>query len=342
MRPVFTTFLTAFAAALVLSLGCTIPERDGLYSRIETRTLELAPGGQVFASTFNGSISVEGWDRQEVSLIAKIRERREGEIRFTAESKDGKVDIRADRTNERERRYINFGESIGVSYTLQIPKKAMAVLLSTNGRVEARRIDNEIDLTTTNGSITVDDIGARARLTTSNGRINANSVKGDIIAQTSNGGLNVTDIAGDADLRTSNGRIVVRGIKGKVDIFTSNASIIAENIDSDLIGRSTNGVIEIQKVFGAIDLTTSNGSIKAIDLDGKGRGIRLSTSNGSIDVTLGQAQGVLEATNNRERSVVVEVPNVQPTNQGNTTRANIGDSEQPIELKTSNGRITVR
>jgi DUF4097 and DUF4098 domain-containing protein YvlB len=345
MRPVFTT-LIAPAAILALSAACRVPVGDELYSRIETRTLELAPGGQVLASTFNGSITIEGWDRQEVSLIAKIRERREGEVRFTAEAKDGKVEIRADRTNEKGRNNFikigDIGEPPGASYTLQIPRKAMAVILSTNGRIEARRVDNEVDLTTTNGPITVDEIGAKARLTTSNGRISANSVKGDVIARSTNGGINAIDVAGDADLRTSNGRIVARGIKGKAEVFTSNAAIIAENIESDLTGRSSNGGIEVQKALGAIDLATTNGAIKAGSLDGKGRGIRLATSNGSIDVALGQAKGALEATNNRERSVAVEIPNVQPTHQGNTTKAKIGASDQPIVLKTSNGRITVR
>jgi DUF4097 and DUF4098 domain-containing protein YvlB len=352
MRPVPTAFIAsaALVSLVTLSVSCSRDtEQRGANNRIETRTLDLAPGGQVLASTFNGSIVVEGWDRQEVSLVAKIRERREGEIRFTTESKDGKVEIRAERTNQRERTSINIftgyveePEEPGASYTLQIPKKAMLVVLSTNGRIEARGIDNEIDLTTENASITVEEIGAKARLTTSNAWIRANSVKGDVTARASNSSLKVIDVAGSADLRTSNAQILARGIKGKADIITSNAPIIAENIESDLTAKNSKGGIEIQKVLGAVDITISNGPIKADGLDGKGRGIRLSTSNGNIDVALGKAKGELEATNGGEQPVVVEVPNVRPTHQGNTAKANIGASEQPIVLKTSNGRITVR
>jgi hypothetical protein len=68
----------------------------------------------------------------------------------------------------------------------------------------------------------------------------------------------------------------------------------------------------------------------------------LSTSNGSSDVALGKAKGALEATNNREKAIVVDIPNVPRSYEGKTLRRNIGDGGQPIVLITTNGRITVR
>ena len=440
MRPI-VSILASSIALLVISPGCRTPEeRAGLCERVETRTLELKSGGQLFASTFNGSVSVEGWDREEVSLVAKIRERREGDVRFTAESKDGRVEIIAEREKQENGHSFftgfvkAFGGSDGVSYTLRIPRNTMATLISSNGRMEISQIDNEISAATSNGSITADRIGAKAHLTTSNSAISANSIKGGLIASTSNGRIDVRDINGNADLkssnasiianniesdligrtsngrfdvrdvrgyadlrtssgaieirnvkgkvdavtsnssiiaenigsdlagstsngridvrdvqgyanlRTSNGRIEVRNVKNKTDAITSHASIIAENIDGDLTGRTSNGRIDLQRVLGAIDLSTSNASIKAHNLNGKERGIRLSTSNASIDVTLGQAQGILEANanNNNNRFVNIENPNIQPTVNGSITRAKIGNGNQRIDLITSNGRITVR
>jgi hypothetical protein len=52
---------------------------------------------------------------------------------------------------------------------------------------------------------------------------------------------------------------------------------------------------------------------------------------------------MLEATtNNSERSVSIEIPNVQPSKEGPTTKAKIGNGGQPITLKTTNGKIVVR
>jgi hypothetical protein len=60
-------------------------------------------------------------------------------------------------------------------------------------------------------------------------------------------------------------------------------------------------------------------------------------------VTLGRAEGMLEATtNNSERTVSIEIPNVQSSKEGSTTKATIGNGGQPIRLKTTNGKIVVR
>jgi DUF4097 and DUF4098 domain-containing protein YvlB len=304
--------------------------------------LELKPGGQLRASTFNGRIVVEGWDQGEVSLVAEIRERSEGDIRFSAESRNGIVEILAEQEG-RSKYAISLGGLNGASFTLKVPTKTAAMLVTSNGRLEIRKIDGEIDATTSNGSIAAEDIGGNARLATSNGSVRANLIKGGLIARTSNAKVEANDILGNADLKTSNGRIDAKNVKGKADAVTSNGSITAENIEGDLTGSTSNGRLDIQRVFGAIDLSTSNGSIKAADMDGGGRGISLATSNGSIDVTLGRAEGMLEATtNNSERSVSIEIPNARPTKEGSTTKAKIGNSGQPIRLKTTNGRIVVR
>jgi hypothetical protein len=285
---------------------------------------------------------VEGWDRDEVSVVAEIRERREGDVTFTTESKDGYVEITAEQASARNV-VIGFAASNRASFKLKIPKKTFSTLRASNGRIEISQIDDEVDAATSNGLITAEEIGGKARLKTSNGAIKADAIKSELIATTSNGGIEATDINGNAELRTSNGKIEVRGIKGKVDAFTSNGQIRAENVDGDLVGRTSNSRIEIQNVTGAINLTTSNASVKAEGLDGMGKGIRLITSNGSMDISLGRAEGVLEATDdNKGRSISIEIPKTQSVIEGSTLKAQIGNGGQSIELKTSNGRITVR
>jgi len=417
MRPA-ASLLIAPIAVIAIATACRLPERSDFSTRIEERTLELKPGGQFHAVTFNGSIDLEGWDRDEVQLVAKIREYREGEVFFTVESKDGRVTVRAERETVRETASIfRFGESSGASYAVKIPRKAMATLNSSNGRLEIKGVDGEIDANTSNGSIVAVEVGAKAslttsnasisassikgrlfartsngsinisdiageadirssngridvrrvngktdattsnasivtaelgaeaRLTTSNGSITAASVKGEVFARTTNGGIEVSDITGEADLRTSNGKIRVVNVKGKTETFTSAGSIIADRIESDLLARSTNGRIEISNALGSIDAETSNAPIMATDLDGKGRGIRLTTSNGSINVNLGRAQGTVQAKATDGKAISIEAPNAKLLTEvgaNNEVSAKIGNSDQLIDLRTTHGRITVR
>ncbi|MDR2560208.1 MAG: hypothetical protein LBC63_00335 [Holophagales bacterium] len=431
MRPA-ASLLIAPIAIIALATACRLPERHDFSTRIEERTLELKPGGQFHAVTFNGSIDLEGWDRDEVQLVAKIREYREGDVRLTAESKGGRVTIKAERERkaepERERQhweiYENrrksmFGNFLdlegGASFTVKIPRKAMVTLYSSNGRIEIRRVNGEIDANTTNASIVANDLGAKVRLTTSNGAISATEIKGELFSRTSNGSIDVYDIAGEADirtsngrinarnvsgkteattsnasisveeigavarlttsngsisatrikgdlftrttnssldindisgeadLRTSNGRVKARNIKGKTGVFTSNGSIIAENIENDLFIKNNTGQLEIINVLGSIDAETTNASIMASNLDGKGRGIRLATSNGGITLDLGRAQGTLQAKASEGKAINIEVPNAKPQwGANNVVSAKIGNSEQLIDLRTTHGRITVR
>ena len=417
MRPAASS-LIAPIAVIALATACRLPERNDLSTRVEERTLELKPGGQFHAVTFNGSIDLEGWERDEVQLVAKIRERREGEVRFTAESKDGLVTVRAERETAREAdRIFRFGESSGASLTVKIPRKAVTTLYSSNGRLEIKRVDSEIDANTSNGSIVAVEIGAKASLTTSNGSISASRIKGGLFARTSNGSVNAADVAGDADIRSSNGRIDARRVNGKTDATTSNASIvteelgadarlttsngsitaasikgeafarttngridvsdvtgeadlrtsngtiravnvkgktgaytssgsiIADRLGSDLVVRSTNGRIEISSVLGSIDAETSNASITATDLDGKGGGIRLATSNGSINVNLGRAQGTVQAKASDGKAISIDAPDTKLLTEAGSSSAKsakIGNSDQLIDLRTTHGRITVR
>jgi len=439
MRPA-ASLLIAPIAIIALATACRLPERHDFSTRIEERTLELKPGGQFHAVTFNGFIDVEGWDRDEVQLVAKLREYREGDVRLTAESKDGRVTIKAERERKADgegmsesekgrqrweiyekRRTSMFGNFLemdgGASFTVKIPKKAMVTLYSSNGRIEIRRVNGEIDANTTNASIVANDLGAKARLTTSNGAISAADIKGELYARTSNGSievydiageaeirtsngrinarnvsgkteattsnasisaeeigavarlttsngsisatrikgdlftrtsnssLDVNDISGEADLRTSNGRVKARNIKGKTGVFTSNGSIIAENIENDLLIKNNTGQLEIINVLGSIDAETTNASIMASNLDGKGRGIRLATSNGSITLDLGRAQGTLQAKASDGKAISIDSPNAKlltEAGSGAVKSAKIGNSEQLIDLRTTHGRITVR
>jgi len=321
--------------ALVLAASaCRLPERHDFSTRIEERTLELKPGGHFHAVAFNGSIEMEGWDRDEVHLVAKIREFREGEVRFSAESKDGNVTVRAEREFVREPSVrFGFGGSSGASYTVKIPRKAFATLYSSNGRIEIRRVDGEMDANTSNGPIIAEEVGAKARLTTSNGAISAAKIKGELYARTSNGGIDISDIFGEADISSSNGRIKAINVSGKMEATTSNASISVEKIGAtsrlttsngaisaasikgDVFARTSNGGIDVSDISGEADLRSSSGRIKARGVKGK---IGAFTSNGSITADSIESDLIAKNTNGQ-----IEINNVLGSIDAETSNASI-------------------
>src|ERR687895_581587 len=85
--------------------------------------------------------------------------------------------------------------------------------------------------------------------------------------RTSNGGIEVVDIQNSGKLRTSNGSISLENVKGEFEINTSNGDI-------DFRGEMTDG--------GMNQLTTSNGSVEVTLLGEPSVKLDATTSNGEI------------------------------------------------------------
>ncbi|MBS1767724.1 MAG: DUF4097 family beta strand repeat protein [Acidobacteria bacterium] len=159
---------------------------------------------------------------------------------------------------------------------------------------------------------------------------------------TTNGGITVKGIEGYAGCDTTNGDIRVSGVKGEIHADTTNGGIIAEDCFARIKGGTTNGDLDLANVAGGIDLDTTNGSITAKGLDGWGEGIRLESTNGEIEVELGQAKGDLHAENTNGRLDIkltgVEIVNMEK----HEAQIRIPGRAQKINLETTNGSITVR
>ncbi|MDR6905583.1 DUF4097 and DUF4098 domain-containing protein YvlB [Agromyces sp. 3263] len=136
------------------------------------------------------------------------------------------------------------------------------------------------------------------------------------------------DVAAGVDVEgsTSNGAITLEHV-GEVDVQTSNGRIELDDVSGDVVAETSNGRIEGSDLQGSdVRATTSNG---AIDLElGVAQDVEARTSNGAIDVevpTGGSYRVGSETSNGRERIGIANDP----------------DGEHTLDLRTSNGAITV-
>jgi len=101
----------------------------------------------------------------------------------------------------------------------------------------------------------------------------------------SNGSLRVEDIEGNAHLETSNGSVHLGRIRGNVEARSSNGSVEVNDVKGNVNFRSSNGGVHADNLEGALEAETSNGTIRVHLRDAAaGHPIRLSTSNGGIDL----------------------------------------------------------
>lgn len=202
----------------------------------------------------NGSVSVHGWDRSEVLILAKIQADAEeaSDARDIASGISIDVNggrVRADGPSMRRR------QSWSVSYDVWAPRQT------------------DLRVATQNGGVSVDDMDARLDLGAVNGGISLRGVSGDVRGETTNGPLTVA-LDGDQwrgpglDLRTTNGPVSLEipdGYSARLETGTVNGPMmidfpvtlqgqIGRRISTQL-GRggapiraiTTNGPVEIHK-----------------------------------------------------------------------------------------------
>ena len=168
------------------------------------------------------------------------------------------------------------------------------------------------------------------------------------------------------DVRSSNGSLRVEDINGNAHLATSNGSIHLGKIHGNVEARTSNGSVEVNEIDGSFEAETSNGGIRAHLHDTEsGHPIRLSTSNGGIDLQVDSPRqnDVVASTSNGP--ITVRMPgNVNAslhasTNSNGSVRSDfdvlvhsgelskhrmegtIGGGGPKIDLTTSNGNINL-
>lgn len=258
--------------AAMFSAGCNMRAK---YQRTVRLSAPLSPGSTFAAKTHNGSITANGADGAECSMVATITARAATEegARELAEKVEISLEPSGDTLTVKIKKPTHrMNKSVGVSLDITVPNQ-------TNLKLE-----------THNGSVAVTDLTGYVHAMTHNGKITTERVSGSTVLETHNGSISCKQTSGDAKLRTHN---------GSVKAFYAEA---APPI-SDISIVTSNGNIELATppdLSARIEASTSNGSINTdlpITISGKvskrkltgtigsGEGrLHLETHNGSIRI----------------------------------------------------------
>jgi hypothetical protein len=185
---------------------------DDYYRSCDVREYTLPAGPLTVDAGRNGGIRIEGWDRNEIRVVAAVtaHARSEGDARQLAsqvqvQAGGGRVSSTGPATDG--------GEWWSVSYRINVPRR------------------NDLDLNANNGGISIADVNGTIRFDTTNGGVNLRGLGGDVRGETRNGGLNVTL---DGDRWDGTG----------LDVATSNGGVnlaIPDGYNAELSTRTVNG-----------------------------------------------------------------------------------------------------
>lgn len=217
----------------------------------EVRDLKEAATQGLDVETGNGSLTVTGSSRRDVSVQARIMASAEStsdaralaqQVRVTLEG--GRLRATGPTTARRQ--------SWWVSYRAEVPANYDLTLDASNGSVTVSGVRGTIDAETANGSLRLTDLGGRVRARTSNGSVHV-QVSG---SRWDGDGLTVTTSNGSARLD------LPQSFNAELVVGTNNGSL---NLDFPVTVQGQIGR-RLETTLGSggptLEVRTSNGSVR--------------------------------------------------------------------------------
>ena len=258
-----------FYGALIGLIALVSTASAEKFSKTETKFFAISSHGKVVVENVNGSIKVEGWDKDRVSLeVTKTVRADDSEdanrsfdrMRVEIESGPDFLKVRTHYNSDDDWDgffswlFHGFNSRGGsVSYVLKVPASVKTAVHSTNGDIEIDSVAGDVKAGSTNGRLILDGVS---------GLVDGSTTNGSIMAALTN----AADFKG-LTLRTTNGSIRVS---------------CPADMSADVAAHTTNG--SIQTDFPV----TIQGGFMSKSLEGKinngGPEIRLHTTNGSIHI----------------------------------------------------------
>jgi len=285
----------------VLALGsaaCSIDVRgEGAVKREEKR-FTVTGDAELSLRTFDGSIQLRSWDRNEVLLEIERRgpDDQAAEALVVNTTQEGNR-IVVEAVSPRDgREVIHFGswQSPSVNLIVTAPKRLT---------LEARTGD---------GSITAEDFVGTVGLRSGDGSIRAGRLEGRVTAHTGDGSIQISEVVGQVEADSGDGSIELGGRIEALDVRTGDGSIRVEVLDGSVMKSDWNlstgdGAIALRvprSLDAEVDAHSGDGRVHADGISraeasgddddrgtlrgrfGKGgRAIRLRSGDGSIDIS---------------------------------------------------------
>ena len=118
-----------------------------------------------------------------------------------------------------------------------------------------------LELRTSGGNITVDQVVSRANITTSSGIVRIREIDGTAVIKNSNGDSTIRHLTGDLQINAANGNITVERQQGSVTARTANGNI--------RVGDASNGNLQLQTSIGELEVGIHPGTAAWLDINAK-------------------------------------------------------------------------
>jgi len=204
--------------------------------------LPLSSGGRVELGNVAGSVTVRGWDRNEVQLTGTLGDGQRLDVENSANRVQFKVVYPQNSRNTR-----------GAVLELRVPRSAQLQASTVSASIDVGQVDlRRLQATSVSGSITAEGQAGETDLNTVSGAIRSQLRTPRLDLQTVSGQINVAGSSG--------GEVSANSVSGAIDLNLSAVQrLTAETVSGSLgvrsAGLAPGGRINLQTVSGGVSLT---------------------------------------------------------------------------------------
>ncbi len=231
----------------------------------DNKTFTVGQSPKVSVQTFDGTVTVRTWDKNEVSCSITKRAADEQSLRrisVDASQAGNTVTINAKGNDGPNRDSYNVRGNVNLE--IYVPKSASLVIGSGDGKLDVDGVSGDLQLRTGDGSIFVTDS------------------RGHLKVETGDGSVRVQGFDGDATIRTGDGRIVLQGKFNQLSAQTGDGAISLELPPDANASIEAHGDNIVNESNGIEEPGGENKHIRRFRLGRGGNLLKLQTGDGRI------------------------------------------------------------
>jgi DUF4097 and DUF4098 domain-containing protein YvlB len=302
--------LLSFTAAGVFAAESSVEE-----------TKEAAADGYVRIKVVRGEIEVEGWERDEVSVVGSLDESME-EFIFEVKGKETVISVQL------PSKLNNWCCERETDLVIKVPKNSNLVVSLVSAEANVRNIHGGLELGGVSGELRVENVSDRVRVTNISGEVTLREATGRVRVKTVSGDIQASDINGPANFNSVSGSIIVSKMNGELDM---------ESVSGDVeVSRSKVTAVRSHTVSGDVDLDAEMQDGAVIESD---------TMSGSVRLVLGgylDARFDLETSSGRIRNRITDhKPKKSQYVRDEVLRFTVGNGKGEVIASSGSGDITL-
>ena len=269
--------LPAALAALLVAPGCVDIVGADLNKYVERDEKHFTVSGKpdVALTTFDGSIEIRPWDKDDVQVVVEKRGRDKDDV--------SAIEVKAEQHGNRIEISVTEPKRDHGGFNLHFNNRSAKLIVSVPASAD-------ITAKSGDGSIDIERVAGHVQLRSGDGSIRGRMLGGDVEANTGDGSIRLDGKLTSVRVHTGDGSVIIHADAGSSpgadwDIVTGDGSVtleVPDGFDAEVDAHTGDGGIHMR------DLTLSNvtGNIGKNTVRGRlgdgGKALRVRTGDGSI------------------------------------------------------------